>query len=84
MALFNPLLATAYDLQCLLENDKISSQKLVEIYYDEIKNHDIKLNSISRLASKEKILAQAKILDEERKNGIIRSNLHGIPIVVKV
>ena len=60
----------------------------------EITSHDLVINYLSRIALFENEInasitinknaeRYSKILDEERKNGIIRGPLHGIPIAIK-
>lgn len=63
----------------LYEEGKITSEKLVEFYLERISK--ISLNAI--LEINPDVLFLARALDKERKNGIKRSNLHGIPIVIK-
>lgn len=63
----------------LYDNGKISSEKLVEFYLERISKID--LNAILEINPDALFIARA--LDKERKNGKIRSNLHGIPIVIK-
>jgi amidase len=61
---------------------------VVEAYLDQIERHNragLALQAIISVAPRESVLAQARILDEERRQGRkIRSALHGVPIVVKV
>ncbi|KAJ5117013.1 amidase signature domain-containing protein [Penicillium angulare] len=77
------LVATSRDLQALLDDNTITSETLVEVYFDQIEKHNhhgLRLHAIISTAPRSEILAAARLLDEERK----RSPLHGIPIVVKV
>ena len=67
-----------------LENFEFSSRDLVEYYLDRIMRYDKGgpvLNSIAEINPE--VFEIADILDQERKTGIIRSKLHGIPIVIK-
>ncbi|MDN5324851.1 MAG: amidase [Thermosipho sp. (in: thermotogales)] len=63
----------------LYENGKISSEKLVEFYLERISK--ISLNAILEINPDALFIARA--LDNERKCGKKRSNLHGIPLVIK-
>ena len=47
----------------------------------EIDNGEVKYNSI--LEVNPNALNEALVLDEERKNGHIRSSIHGIPVILK-
>src|SRR5580704_12168389 len=67
-----------------LEQGKWTSARLVELYLgriDAIDRHGPQLNSV--LALNPDAAANARQLDEERKNGKLRGALHGIPILLK-
>ena len=67
-----------------LEQGKWTSARLVELYLgriDAIDRHGPQLNSV--LALNPDAAANARQLDEERKNGKLRGPLHGIPILLK-
>jgi amidase len=75
---------TIYEIQSLIEKEELSAKKLVEIYLTQIQEIDKrgpKLNSIIEINPE--AMEIAKFLDEERKNNIIRSPLHGIPVIIK-
>ena len=81
------LTATAAELQSLLEDGKISSLDLVEIYLDQIEKHNhrgMKLHAIIEIAPKPDVIERARQLDQERKVNGPRGAMHGIPVIVKV
>ncbi|GFP59182.1 putative amidase C869.01 [Trichoderma asperellum] len=80
---FNVLTANAVDLQRLLAENKITSVEIVQKYFEQIDRHEPVLNAFISAAPRDKVLSAAAALDEERKNGKIRSAFHGIPIVLK-
>lgn len=87
MSAFNVLLTTAAELQQRLSDGSLTSVDIIQTYLRQIEKHDragAKLNAILSLAPRESLLKQAKRLDEERNEGKIRGDLHGLPIVVKV
>ncbi|RDW75523.1 hypothetical protein BP6252_06665 [Coleophoma cylindrospora] len=80
----NLLHTTGEELAAALSNGTVTTLQLVDAYIDRIIANDrqgLNLRSIIEIApSAREVAAQ---LDAERKNGTIRSPLHGIPIVVK-
>lgn len=78
------LTATAEELQQLLSSSTdITSKHLVKIYLAQIKRHNDHLRAIISTAPESLLLERADMLDEERKDGKLRSPLHGIPILIK-
>lgn len=73
----------AHVLQDLINAGCLTSELLVEELMDRIARHAEGLKTFISLAPRESVIRQAKILDEERDRGHVRSDLHGIPIVVK-
>jgi len=65
----------------MLGNGETSSVQLVEHYLTRIKRHNPQLNAV--IAINPDALKIAKKLDQERKNGNIRSPLHGMPVLLK-
>ena len=63
-----------------LEDGIITSETLVNLYLDRINEFD-EYKAIITINSK--AVEEAKILDQEREKGHVRSALHGIPIIVK-
>jgi amidase len=82
--LFNPLTATACELQRSLSDRKFNSVYLIKVYLAQIQKHNNYLHAVISTAPKANLLAKAAELDAERAAGKIRSPLHGIPILVKV
>ncbi|MBD3883699.1 hypothetical protein IFO70_18205 [Phormidium tenue FACHB-886] len=87
---FNLLEATVDEINQALEYGALTSQELVQLYLNRINAYDFNapvgegtqpLNTI--LALNENVLASAKSLDEERRQGNIKSPLHGIPVLLK-
>lgn len=83
-ASFNVLTTDAVDLQRLLTENKLTSVDILQQYFAQIDRHEPFLNALISAAPRDKVLSVAAALDEERKNGKIRSAFHGIPIVLKV
>ena len=69
------------DLQNALDKGYITSELLVKLYLNRIDAYDEQFNSINQINPN--ALNDAKRLDQERKSGIVRGPLHGIPILVK-
>lgn len=83
---FDVLVASAIDLQKLLEAGLTSSVEIVNTYLDQIEKHNrqgLKLRAIISAAPRELAVRKAKELDDERINGKVRSPFHGVPIIVK-
>lgn len=81
------LTVTSTELQKLLSDRSITSVDLVNTYLNQIQeqNHNgLKLNAMISVRRRELLQQTARELDKERKQGKIRSPLHGIPITVKV
>ena len=79
---FDPLIATAAQLQNLLSSGKLTSVELCQVYLDQIHKHDHYLKAVLAIAST--ALSQAAMLDKERLQGRVRGPLHGIPVLIKV
>ncbi|ANQ53046.1 MULTISPECIES: amidase family protein [unclassified Thermosipho (in: thermotogales)] len=63
----------------LYDEGKITSEKLVEFYLERISS--ISLNAVLEINPDALFIARA--MDEERKNNKKRSNLHGVPVIIK-
>ncbi|KAI0468028.1 amidase signature enzyme [Xylaria cf. heliscus] len=79
----NLLEATGETLRHLLDSGQTTSFELVEQYLAQIETHNRKLNALVSVIPRELALALAMALDEERRQGSVRSPLHGIPIILK-
>lgn len=82
MLKFEPLTATASQLQELLTIGAISSTDLVEVYVNRIHQYDGYLKAVLSIAPT--AMNEAARLDKERLEGGVRGPLHGIPILIKV
>lgn len=78
------LSTTATELQALLQAGKTSSVQLVEAYWDQIAKYDLALKAFICIAPRQDVISRAALLDQERLDGGVRSQLHGIPVVLKV
>lgn len=77
---------SAHEYRTLIRTGKLTSEALVNSLLDQISRHNhsgMKLNAVLSVCPRNLAVAQAKKLDEERRRGDIRSDLHGIPIVLK-
>lgn len=81
---FDPFIATASDIQRLRSSNDMTSVQLVNIYLEEIAKNNGHLRAVTALPPREWLLREAERLDEERRNGQIRSPFHGVPILLKV
>ena len=84
---FDLLTSSTKDVQRLYQHGQLSASTLVEQTLDQIERHNtrgLNLRALIAVAPRDQLLGQAHKLDEERKNGNIRSHLHGIPFLVKV
>ena len=72
------------ELQTAMEEGKLTSHDIVLFYLNritEIDNGPIKYNSVFEINPD--ALNIAKQLDFERKNGLVRSDIHGLPVLLK-
>jgi len=72
---------TVMELQSAMKTGEVTSRKLVEIYLKRIREIDGKINSFIELNPD--ALAIADRMDKERAAGKVRSQMHGIPVVIK-
>ncbi len=76
--------ASIPELRRALEEGRVTSRGLVELYLDRIAAYDRAgpgLNTITRLNPRAG--EQADALDRERAEGVVRGPLHGIPVLMK-
>lgn len=72
---------TVSELQDSMKSGRWTSERITEKYLERIRDVDKKLNSVIEInPDAERI---AKEMDRERKNGRIRSMLHGVPVLLK-
>lgn len=87
MAFHSSLQCPAYAFQEMMQDGRLNSESLVDAFLNQIcrHNHDgMRLRAITSVCPRNIALARARKLDDERRHGQIRSNLHGIPVVIKV
>ncbi|KAG8161020.1 hypothetical protein KVR01_009284 [Diaporthe batatas] len=80
---FDLRVVTASDLQGLLQDGKTTSVELVELHLKQIETYNGYLHAVISTAPKASLLKAAEKLDQERKEGKVRSPIHGIPVLVK-
>lgn len=76
--------ASITDLQAAFVDGRLTAESLVERYLNRIEAYNGNgpaINSIITLNPE--ALAQARLLDDERRHGLIRGPLHGIPFSLK-
>jgi hypothetical protein len=77
----------AIELQSLLAAQKLTSAQLVKACLEQIRSQDhkgLELHAMIATPPEQDLIKIADTLDNERKAGLIRGPLHGIPIIVKV
>jgi amidase len=72
---------TVMELQDLMSSGKMSSKEITGAYLKRIYNVDEELNSIIERNPDAPRIAEE--MDKERKNGKVRSMLHGVPVLLK-
>lgn len=72
---------TVAELQAAMKSGQTSAREITQKYLDRIKEIDGRLNSV--IETNPDALKIADDLDRERKSGVIRGTLHGIPILIK-
>jgi amidase len=72
---------TILELQAKMKSGELSARRIAEIYLERIREIDPKLNSVIEINPD--ALAIADQMDKERKKGKIRSQMHGIPVLIK-
>lgn len=83
-ATFDLSTATLADINAAIDAGALSSEKLVGMYLKRIEaydKHGPKINSVITLNPK--ALDEARAMDAERKKSGRRSQLHGIPVMIK-
>ncbi|KAH8647843.1 amidase signature domain-containing protein [Xylariales sp. PMI_506] len=80
---FDPLTTNAVDLQQQLQSGQITTVDVVQQYLAQIERWDHAVNAFISLAPRDTLMRTAASLDAERRQGKVRSPLHGTPIVLK-
>jgi len=81
------LFAPAHKLQTKLTNGDVTSVQLVQAFLSQIERHNqqgLKLKAVISTCPRDIALERARWLDDQRRMGQVKSELHGIPIVLKV
>jgi aspartyl-tRNA(Asn)/glutamyl-tRNA(Gln) amidotransferase subunit A len=73
---------TLSEASAQIASGTVSSVELTTACLDRIRIYNPKLETFITVLS-EQAMAQAKLLDQERRSGKLRSPLHGIPIAIK-
>ncbi len=71
-----------HDLAVLIKSQKLTSERLTQIYLDRIKSYSDTLQCLITLMEKS-ALEKARAMDAEISNGNYRGPLHGIPYGIK-
>ncbi len=82
----NLLHLSAAQLQTLLEDRKITSEQLVNLYLNQIDIHSFKgacLHAVISTAPRAQVLCKARELDARRKERGPIGPMHGIPVIIK-
>jgi amidase len=72
---------TIPQLQAKMKSGELTARRLTEMYLKRIEQIDTKTRSV--LEINPEALSIADALDKERKKGKVRSQLHGIPVLIK-
>ena len=73
---------TAAELAAALERKEVSAAEVTQAHLDRIAAVDGKVHAFLHVAA-DQALEQAAAIDQERKQGTVRSPLAGVPIAVK-
>ncbi len=73
--------ATIWDLSNALNDGRVTSRELVQMYLDRINRYEGRVNATAAIS--ESAMADATYWDRERAAGRVRGPLHGIPIGIK-
>ena len=74
---------TIPELQQALEEGRVTSEELVQMYLDRIEAYDDSLDLNAIISINPDALETARELDAERAAGNVRGPLHGVPIIIK-
>src|SRR4029077_18126273 len=78
---FNVVESTIREMQSAMEQGRVTSREIVQQYLTRIATYEDKLNAV--IVVNPHALEEADERDRERRRGIIRGPLHGIPIALK-
>ncbi len=74
---------TVHELNDKLKNKEITREEIVKAYIDRIKEKENDVQAFITITDKEKVIEQARKVEEEVRNGNITNELAGIPIGIK-
>lgn len=80
---FNVYTAGIKELGDHLARGTLTSSQILSIYLQQIDRHNDRLRALIHVAPRDDLVRIAAERDTERKAGIYRGVLHGIPILVK-
>jgi len=72
---------TIPQLQARMKSGQLTARRLTEMYLERIKQIDTKTRSVLELNPDALVIADQ--MDKQRKQGHLRSVLHGIPVLIK-
>lgn len=75
--------STICSLSLQLSLGNLTSLQILTACLRQIEMHNPRLKALIYVAPREELMALAREMDEERKEGKCRGALHGIPIIVK-
>jgi amidase len=78
---FSVVEASFADMQAAMADGRVTSRELVQQYLSRIAYYEDTLNAA--MAVNRQALEDADRLDEERRQGLVRGPLHGIPVALK-
>ena len=73
--------ATIWDLSNALNDGRVTSRELVQMYLERIERYEGRVNATAAISAS--AMADATYWDRERAAGRVRGPLHGIPIGIK-
>ena len=74
---------TVHELLDKLKNKEITREEIAKAYLDRIEEKEDDVQAFITKTNKEKVIEQAKKIEEEIKNGNITNELAGIPVGIK-
>ena len=78
---FSVVETTIPAMQKAMQEGRVTSRRIVELYLQRIALYNDKINAL--ISVNPKALEEADRLDKERASGKVRGPLHGIPIALK-
>ncbi len=66
-----------------LDDGAFSVEEVMVSFLDRIDRFNPKINALVSLRSRDILIAEARVKDAERQQGIARGSLHGVPVAIK-